>query len=416
LAGGSFRLVATATDGSAVESPHWAFIPDEFTTVEGDTTAPEPPMAIAARPHRVMTPGLQWGPSVGEARSRRPAAASSVPAAAPPVSLSDCELLAECVTSAPPSSGTYVVIATVSGRLLSASARVQTAPAATLVLVCPSASVVRGTSVTCVASASSVSATLAVTGWEFDPDDTALPPVPRASGQTDPTWEGAMVTSGQVRVNGFVDGVPGSASAHVSVTPRDWSTQVLGLDLYDTSPDTLPERPLNEHQLGSTTLSVTLNASTLVPALETVPDGPNVGYQYFTAIPFRATVAVAINTRALAQGSAFYLLQEPRRRVIADTLYCSRADVLDLYLPGVRAHEGIRGRDDPNSHVAIFAGRLEREARDRIESLVSRESFPGFGALREELIAIAAEDSGAMDTEEDTRNPFKSPCTMHYFN
>ena len=144
-----------------------------------------------------------------------------------------------------------------------------------------------------------------------------------------------------------------------------------------------------------------------------MPQGPNEGYEYFTDFPFRATATVSINTTALAAGSAFDQLQERSRRIINDTLYCDHDDVVDLYLPGVRAHEGIRGRLDTNSHVAIFVDRLEREARARVEGMVSRESFPGFLAALQQMDSIASVDSEAMHT--DGRNPFKPACSMHYF-
>ena len=254
---------------------------------------------------------------------------------------------------------------------------------------------------------------LEVTGWSFQPDTSSLPPVRRLSDVDSPTWAGQMVASGTVQVTGLLGGRPDTAAAHVEVRPRDWSGQVLGLDLSENSPGKLLDKPDTASDLGAALLGTAFNEETLTPALYRVPQGPNEGYEYFTDFPFRATATVSINTTALAAGSAFDQLQERSRRIINDTLYCDHDDVVDLYLPGVRAHEGIRGRLDTNSHVAIFVDRLEREARARVEGMVSRESFPGFLAALQQMDSIASVDSEAMHT--DGRNPFKPACSMHYF-
>ena len=283
-------------------------------------------------------------------------------------------------------------------------------------LLCPT-SVTRASTAVCVASASEVSATVVISAWHFDPDSSALGRVDRSVDVTDLSWPGPMATSGIVVAKGTVGGRPDSALAHIEVTARDWSTEVLGLDLRDISPDTLPDQPLNEHQLGVTDLSYRLDESTLLPAMMTVPNGPNRDYMYFAAIPFRAKTDVAINTRALAEGTVFYSNQERQRRVVNDSLFCDRTDVTGVYLPGVQAHEGLRGRSDVNSHVAIYVDRLEREARARIEGMVStsREEFPAFSTEFRNMVTTAQDDSKAMDDEKDGRNPFVAPCYMHYF-
>lgn len=164
LTGGGVHLVATATDGSTVENPSWSFIADTFATVQGDTTspvaapsdqaaAPEPQGSSGSRvppgvqqvapdrwrlpDRRVVGPGLyvvHSGPDVRPTRVSASTVRMSPPprsaptraaSAAAPAAIDACLDMADCVTSAPPGSGTYVVMATVDGKLLSASARLE---------------------------------------------------------------------------------------------------------------------------------------------------------------------------------------------------------------------------------------------------------------------------------------------------
>src|SRR2546426_6726883 len=62
---------------------------------------------------------------------------------------------------------------------------------------------------------------MVITGWEFHPDDAHLSTIQRSDVSADqPTWSGKMVTSGNVKVMGTVDGRPADATAHVGVTNR----------------------------------------------------------------------------------------------------------------------------------------------------------------------------------------------------
>ena len=446
LAGGTVYLSATTDDGSAVGSPSWVFTPDEVRTVNGDTTAPatpaparSPSSASGALPSggrvnqmaqgrlrlpdgRVVGPGLYvWAvqkPATTFGATPRSALASGPHTVASPISaapqpLSECDYLAECAVSDPGASGTYVIVADVHGSTLSASARIREGGTAQLSLACTTP-VTRGEDTACQASVSGPGASLEITGWGFVPDQpSTLRSVTRDDDVSSAQWTGRMAASGTVAVMGLAGVTPDTATFHVEVLARDWSGQVIGLNLSQDSPGTLPEHPKNERELGGTLVGIDFDATTLLPALETVSDGPNKGYQYFNAIPFRAGATVSINTRALGTDTDFYRLQEPRRRTINGVLYCSRADVVSVYLPLVQIHEGIHGRSDTKSHVAIYADRLEREAQARVESMVSSESFPDFAAARAEMHSIAGADSDAMDT--DGRNPAQAPCTMHYF-
>lgn len=281
---------------------------------------------------------------------------------------------------------------------------------ARVTLSCP-ASVERGSDATCTVGADPSSALLTVGGWRFAPDTGTA--IERMDTPAATTWSGPMVASGTVTVQATVNGVPDSASARIAATARDWSGQTIGLDFLEDSPGRLLVHPPAVGELGSTLLDYRLDASTLGAALAVVNNGPNTGFQYFTAIPFRARVVVSINTVALSVGSDFYLLQAPSRRTVGATVYCGRSDVVSIYLPGVRRHEGAGGRADVNSHVAIFTGRLEREARERLEGLVSQEGFPGIHDLLEAMYKAASDDSQQMHV--DGRNPFVAPCVMRYF-
>ena len=85
LSGGSVHLLAVATDGPVVEEAMWAFVPDEFTTVQGDTTPSERPMASPGSaatmgsppdPGSELTPGLHFFTPRRAARRRASAGAT----------------------------------------------------------------------------------------------------------------------------------------------------------------------------------------------------------------------------------------------------------------------------------------------------------------------------------------------------
>ena len=153
LSGGTVHLQATTDDGSPVGDPSWVFIPDEVRTVNGDTTAPAPasPIAAAAPGGRSgghagmdgieqieskgwrLPDGRTVGPGLYVWRKGKPATtspgagggiasklglsgsgtASSGSVAMAPEELDECALLAECTTTAPRGSGTYIVVAQV---------------------------------------------------------------------------------------------------------------------------------------------------------------------------------------------------------------------------------------------------------------------------------------------------------------
>lgn len=407
--GGGLHLSAIATDGSRVESPKWSFVPDSFKTAQGDTTAtpvaaPPPDGAAPSRPGlsggrvpagveqlalnrwrlpdgRVVGPGLyvvRASPDVRSARTPPPVSgpdrspparpAWSAPAAAP-VEVDDCLDLADCETSAPAQSGTYVVLATVNGQLLSASARVGQGPSRHLSLLCPTSVARAGQAAICVASASDIHAAVAISAWHFDPDSSGLTRVDRSVDVTDLSWAGRMATSGTVVVDGTVDGTPGSARAHINVTARDWSQVFPAFSTNEIDPGSLPEVPDSLGDLGH----IGFHPSTLGTSVKEIMGGPNRGLNYLSAPPYAIEARINVNTVALAVKSRFWFNQPPQRYVRPDgTEGCARRDVVP-FIPVIRRHEGVGLF--PGSHARFFQDTLFAETGLSLEAVVGNSGW-----------------------------------------
>jgi hypothetical protein len=185
-----------------------------------------------------------------------------------------------------------------------------------------------------------------------------------------------MVASGTVRVQATVDGTPHEATAHIAVTPRDWSADTVKWTWTDASPgEDLPEMPDKlEGQLGHTHFDPHLDAS----AVAYVTQGPNSGLVYLTAPPATVALTGEVNTKALAKGSAFWRAQIPGKNPnvhgggrSGGVRACTRADV-ERIIPLIRLREGTAEREH-DSHVDSYLSELNRMAREHGEGFVSAD-------------------------------------------
>lgn len=430
LSGASVHLVATATDGATIQDPQWTFLPDEFTTVEGDTTAPATPVATTAAAYGtpptgtrvrvaegLQTPGLHWGVFVERALLSHPAAAPQAPpAAAPPVSVSECDLSADCTTSAPPTSGTYVVVATVEGQLLSASARAGTGPAASLVLACPTGAIPRGDPVNCVVSASPPGTTLAVTGWHFDPDDPGLPPVERAANKTAIDWPGDhFVASGTVTVAGIVNGSPSTTSTHLNVAPRGWSGDMIPVEPPETSDDgDMSEQPARSQDEDGIADLGHIHQGFSDPDLASlvfIGGGPNGTYAYFAEVPVTPTMIVHVNLSQLNATSALAQRHPVRAAAFDSNSTCVRSQLQMLIAP-IELHEGTTLHE--KSHAGRFSATFNDLAAPAFERVVLGPQSHARDVIDDISLPIF-QQAAEVSREADTDFKAHFPCNVNLF-
>lgn len=433
LSGGSVRLVATAGEGAVLEGPTWTFIPDVFTTVEGDTTAAEGAAMTAAAASEAGpttgfdlvtpesdSPGLHWGRPVQRVDPPSAplggSATHGARALAPPSSLSACDLLADCTVPVPATSGTFVVVATVDGRPLSASARASTTPEASVNLICPSSAVPRGELARCVASATPVGAVLAVTDWNFSPDDPELPPHERVTNRSDTDWPGRLVTSGTVTVAGTVDGRPASASARLTVAPRGWSGDMIPIEPpIPSDSDDMSEQPTRSaeedgvfhlghiHQRVS---DIDL-AGTLVP----IGNGPNGGYGYFSGMPVSAAMTVHVNYSQLEANSALAQRHPVRAPTFDSNRTCVRSQLPALVAP-IELHEGTTL--DEKSHAGRFARTFNDLAAPAVEMVVLGPQDRA-GEVLDALLSPIVEKAFEASSKADDDFKVRFPCNVNFF-
>lgn len=277
-----------------------------------------------------------------------------------------------------------------------------------LTLSCPS-TVVRADPAVCTASAPGAF-TFEVVGWSFRPAeiDTVLPREDVAP--TDTTWSGPMVASGLVRVNALVNGTLDSADASIVVTARDWSMRSIVDSLFEDSPGILGPQPTIQDSLGFTFHE----ALVVGDSMQRIDSGPSTGIWHFSGLPVRVKSIVSINTLALRNEGPFYNRQFSTRRVHQGELHCAKEEVVSLYLPGARRHEGLGGRTDVNSHVEIYAKTVEELTRQWAEPLVWATAFPAMAVVRDSFHLAGESASFAM--HHNGLNPFQPECRLRYFN
>ena len=285
-------------------------------------------------------------------------------------------------------------------------------PSDSILLTCP-AQVQRGSTATCTAAAEPPSAQLTDLEWHFVPDDSTLGSDIRPADGTEitTTWAGPMVASGTVRLQAKVDGTAHEATAHIAVTPRDWSADTVKWTWADSSPGDLPPNPHKfDGQLGGTRFNATGDGSVIA----FVTEGPNTGLNYFTGPPGKVTITSFVNIVALARGSAFWRAQIPMRNpnVIGGVKQCTRADV-ERIVPLVRMHEGTAKREH-GSHVDTFLREFTRLSRVQGEGLVHAGDFALQKILDSWYDAAYAFSRQTTDSTEENPLNGRLDCVFNY--
>jgi hypothetical protein len=249
--------------------------------------------------------------------------------------------------------------------------------------------VVRGSRIDCAlrAEPGSASGAITVTGWQFTGTDFTYPDI--AAGDDAPTgttWGGEMAMSGTITVKAKVNGVDRTASASVTVTPREeFKRKQVQVSI---RPGTLedvpveqgrPEDPPNDvTDLGrAITFGSILgyepgeNADELLRILRMIQhEGPNHGLAYLKEVLMQPNAVVVIHP-ALTRGSVFYRAQPQTSNVVSGTKPCVQSG-WNTYVRLVEEHEGLHG--NRNSHVGAYQAALNPAAAEAVEHVVGRTS------------------------------------------
>jgi hypothetical protein len=256
----------------------------------------------------------------------------------------ECSYLADCYAPVPPASGTYIVVATVNGSQLSASARVGDEPRATLSVTCDPANPTRGELITCKAQVDPESASLEVTAWHFvgggyERDRTFGPTA---------EWAGKAVVGGTVSVEATVDGKPLTAGTQYTVEARNWT---IPTDVTEVAATSLPPRPTVLHDLGQIGMTVDINDK----ALGFEESGPNPLIAYWKTDPLTFVGRIEVNRDVLKRGSDFWYGQIDATHTLVFGQACTRNDVVQ-FIPVILRHEG--DSMDPHSHAGLYYQKL----------------------------------------------------------
>ena len=237
---------------------------------------------------------------------------------------------------------------------------------ASLALHCDKTNPTRGETVTCTARGEPSTATLVIKDWSFEGE-------PRKDDPLDGTsWSGPMVRSGTITVNATVNGHAQTASATISVAPRDWSGKTPAITVArvpNGDPQNLPRLPeavMYTHDLGHTSYTTENEETTIISR------GPNFDYIYFADVHFRGAAYYSINDQAFAPNSRFQNAQEPNSGSsgssthIGGVLYCQQSDV-PRQAARVETHEQEHARVYRERFTEIVQAEL-----GRLEALVSK--------------------------------------------
>jgi len=283
---------------------------------------------------------------------------------------------------------------------------------------CTPTSVTRGGTTACEASTAVQGAILAVQGWDFVSDSGGFTVV-RGTDTSSTSWNGPIVLPGTVTVTATVGGTPFTATAHVSVSRRDWSS--LGSAKTHTVPNPimsiLTSRPTADSLLGRTLATGTLPGFG-GGAYVVVDSGPNSAFLYLSRFPDSTRTDANANTIALNDTSSFYRIQERRDKKIAGKTYCAQSRVTS-FTPLVIAHEGaVLPSPDvyPNSHSAIYRRHVDSVGRIRYEAFAGPAGV-SLQAMFDGIHLGAQAGSKAMDTSQTRNNiviPTTWPCYWHF--
>jgi len=272
----------------------------------------------------------------------------------------------------------------------------------TINVSCGGASIARGGGAHCTAAAPNPGDALVVSGWGFT--DTAGVHLDRSTDPTSTAWDGTVVISGTVSVQGTVNGVSASGSATVDVHARDWTGKIT-LKVHDTIPTTMSSRPTAIEQLGNSNMQLPLDTN-ITRWLKVITDGgPNNDYAYLLDLPPKTVDTAQVNSKAINDTSGFYRIQETRNKTIKDSTYCSQGVVKGVLYGLVQKHEGaVMPSPDvfPNSHPGIFRHHVDSLAFKRFEPVTQFGPQDNTTPVNTTLFNEAIADSRAMD--HDSRN------------
>lgn len=251
-----------------------------------------------------------------------------------------------------------------------------------------------------------------VTGWRFDPSTGS--PIIRRDSIAARRWVGPMAVSGRVEARYRVGDEERRAVAEIRVLPRDWRELRASEELREVEASQLPLRPRRMTDLGSTDLSASVSPELMERYAVPIITGPNAGRWYLAGVPVRATARVDVNTPALTEGSEFWARHPTTAARRSGPRPCTRREVATEILHIVRAHEGLGGRADRDSHVARFFESLDTDLVPRLEALVSADgSFDELPAVVRAFSLAAGARSRRMDT--DGTNRAIAPCAPLFF-
>lgn len=287
------------------------------------------------------------------------------------------------------------------------SFREMPAQPAQLSIVCDRTTVTRGESVTCEAKATPDDPTMQFEEWRFNSLDgfAAVRPASAQGRQ----WGGVMGTSGTMTLTAHVAGQQKTATADITVTPRDWSTKAVTSDIQEVTNDHLPILPPSVHELGDV-------AQTLVDRYAAVTvvigEGPNQGLAYLSDLPFVHQARVSVNLQALKRGSQFSDRHPESNAMPGGT--CTRDYLARAIPPMVRAHEGLHL--ETNSHTWFYKRSIEQSGvASTLEGLIGIGSIPeGVQGLASGAVKQAHDAAGVAASQADAVFPLRLTCTLKF--
>lgn len=261
----------------------------------------------------------------------------------------------------PTGPGRVQVSAYVEGRQVVLRSRPVQERTDSLALHCP-ASVERGQSITCTASATG-GGVLTEIQWTFTDSAGHEVSGPRDSHE----WGGFMVVGGEMRVNALLNGDSTSAAATIGIRARTWPN--MRVRAWDAGNGSLPVHPTTYGEL----------AQTLPPAPDEpystrrIDAGPNTGWYYLAAPLVRLKAEVNIS-RGFQAGEPFYNLQHSGTDPLTGNPFCSKSQLTALRR-GAREHEGVDPSPSLVSHVEVMQMWFRNNrAQDALEALVGHAS------------------------------------------
>jgi len=264
----------------------------------------------------------------------------------------------------------------------------------------------------CVAKSAEAAKPLTITAWSFTSDSGDLIDRPAAEA-SDSVWQGAVVRTGFVKVQGTIGGQLLSTRVIVEIRPRTWDSTYRAdtVNVVD-NPGPLTSKPGALGDLGNAVGALIVNQPKVSEWLGSITDGgPNNGWVYMIKVPAKESSLVHVNTAALNDTSAFYRVQYATDKTVKGTKYCGRDWVATKFRPLADAHEGTKPEVQPNSHIGIHRRTVDSLQRPYFEKFAGPQE-QNLTAYTTVLDARADRNSAAMDTATALNNINNSsfPC------